>query len=280
MMLVTEAREITDPRKLIIDDLIIYIKKCQESGHDILLSIDANETLDKSTSQIRRLANTCNLLDVHNTLHPDDTPFPSHSRGSGKIDFCFASPFLIDCITRSGILAIDDAYMSDHRTLFLDLDIKQYFNGLTSDPVSRLSRAFTTKNEKLKTAFIKYVDNEWLKRKLTDRIKCIDKMSQLPNHQTDKLKIQKMWEKIDKQIGHIFLQGEKSLDLPTKTREWSPAFAKSGAECRYWKARLQNATMHRCGNQSLSHLANKYDILDDGSTDHSTLETRLDEATR
>jgi hypothetical protein len=76
------------------------------------------------------------------------------------IDFCFASPFLVGCITRSGILAIDNAYMSDHRTLFLDLDIKQYFNGLSSDPVSRLSRAFTTKNEKLTTAFIKFVADE------------------------------------------------------------------------------------------------------------------------
>lgn len=79
MMLVTEERDIIDPRRLIIDDLIVYITNCQDSGHDILLCIDANESMEKSTSQIRRLANTCNLLDVHANLHLDETLLPSHS---------------------------------------------------------------------------------------------------------------------------------------------------------------------------------------------------------
>ena len=281
MMLVTEERAVIDPRKLIIDDLIIYITNCQESGHDILLCIDANESMDKSTSQIRRLANTCNLLDVHTNLHFNETTLPSHSRGSEKIDFCLASPPLLDCITRSGILALDDAYMSDHQAMFLDLDIKRYFKGITTDPVSRQSRSFTTKNEKLTSGFNTFVSDAWLKRKMTDRIKIMDTLSRLQSDKIDKLKIQKMWDTIDVQIGSIFLQGEQSLNIPTKIREWSPALAKSGAECRYWKARLQNATMDRCGNQSLSQLANKYAILDDGTTDQPrTLENRLDEATR
>lgn len=280
MMLVTEERDIIDPRRLIIDDLIVYITHCQESGHDILLCIDANESMEKPASQIRRLANTCNLLDVHANLHLDETLLPSHSRGSEKIDFCLASPPLLDCITRSGILALDDAYMSDHRAMFLDLDIKRYFKGITTDLVSRQSRSFTTKNEKLTAGFNSYVSDEWLKRKMTGRIKIMDTLSRLPDDQIDKSRIQRMWEAIDTQIGIIFLQGEQSLNIPNKIREWSPALAKSGAERRYWKARLQNATMDRCGKQSLSHLANKYAIIDDGTTDQLTLEQRLDEATR
>ena len=89
-----------------------------------------------------------------------------------------------------------------------------------------------------------------------------------------------MWEKLDLEIGGIFHRGEKSLNLPTKTHEWSPALAKSGAECCYWTARLYNVTTGRCGNQGLSKLANKYAIMDDENTDITLLETKLDEATQ
>jgi hypothetical protein len=54
---------------------------------------------------------------------------------------------------------------------------------------------------------------------------------------------------------------QRSLNPPTKTREWSPALAKAGAACRYWKARLYNATNGRCGNQGLVKLSNKYAIM-------------------
>jgi len=128
VMLVTEGRD-ADPRNQMLKDLTAYILTCQESGHDILLCIDANESMSKCTSKIRQLADTCNLLDVHTNLHPDEKEVPSFVRGSEKIDFCLATPHILECITRSGILFIDDAYMSDHRTMFLDLDVNRYFNG-------------------------------------------------------------------------------------------------------------------------------------------------------
>ena len=108
----------------------------------------------------------------------------------------------------------------------------------------------------------------------------MEKISKLPTDRVNKQKMQSSWDKLDLEIGNVFREGEKCLNKPSKTREWSPAFAKSGAECRYWKARLYNATNGRCGTQGLSKLANKYAIMDDGTTDQLELETRLDEATR
>jgi hypothetical protein len=142
--------------------------------------MDANESMTKSNSQIRRLANTCNLLDVQTNLHPTETTVPSFSRGSKKIDFCFVSPIVLECITQSGILVLDDACMSDHRAMFFDLDIQRYFNGVTPDPVGRPSRSFTTKNTKLTSVFNTYVAEEWTKRKMTDCIRVMEKLSRLP----------------------------------------------------------------------------------------------------
>jgi hypothetical protein len=126
--------------------------------------------------------------------------------------------------------------MSDHRVMFLDLDIKRYFHGVTLDPISCQSRSFTTKNDKLTLGFNTYVSDAWVQHKMTDRIKIMDTLSRLPSDKIEKHKIQKMWDTIDIQVGSIFLQGEKSLKIPNKLREWSPALAKAGAECRYWKA--------------------------------------------
>jgi len=103
--------------------------------------------------------------------------------------------------------------------MFLDLDIKRYFNGITPDPISRQSQSFTTKNDKLTSGFNTYVSDAWLKRNMTERIKFMDTFSRLPSDKIDKQKIQKMWDTIDSQIGSIFLQGEKCLDIPTKTQE-------------------------------------------------------------
>ena len=64
----------------------------------------------------------------------------------------------------------------------------------------------------------------------------MEKLSRLPSDKIDIKKMQTMWEKLDLEIGGIFQKWEKSLNLPTKTREWSPALAKLGAECPYWKA--------------------------------------------
>ncbi len=123
-------------------------------GHEIILSLDANETHRQSNSGLRRLSTTCSLLDIHKALHPH-TALPSHRRGRKKIDYMFASPRILQCVSKAGILAMDRAYGSDHRLLFVDLDIQKCFNGVTADPVTIPTRSFTTKNTKRTNIFVK-----------------------------------------------------------------------------------------------------------------------------
>jgi hypothetical protein len=58
--------------------------------------------------------------------------------------------------------------------MFLDLDVNQYFNGITPDTVGRTSRLFTTENKKLTGAFSQFVSNDWTKQKLSGRIKIMN----------------------------------------------------------------------------------------------------------
>ena len=164
--------------------------------------------MTKSTSKIRHLANTCNLVDIHAHHHSDELEVPSFIRGSEKIDFCFATPHLLECITRSGIMVHDDAYMSDHRTMFLDLDTQHYFNGITPDTVGRAFRSFTTKNKKLTGMFSQFMSDEWSKRKLSDRIKILDNLSKLGPNKVNLKRMQVMWDKLDMEIGYAIKTSE------------------------------------------------------------------------
>jgi len=112
------------PRHQFIVDLQAWIEYKIENGHQIILSIDANEpfhgsegsftrlhyTLDKPIplkghdGTIATLVKSCSLCDplVH---HQPDQPAPStYDRGKDRIDFIFTSITLLPSIQRSGIL--------------------------------------------------------------------------------------------------------------------------------------------------------------------------------
>jgi hypothetical protein len=67
----------------------------------------------KMNSGMRWLITTCSLLYVHETLHPQ-TALPSHRRGSEKLDYIFASPRILACVSQAGILPMDAAFGADH----------------------------------------------------------------------------------------------------------------------------------------------------------------------
>jgi hypothetical protein len=67
--------------------------------------MDANESMHKNRSQIAKLAEQCNLIDIHTFHHQRDGSEPpaSHKSGSEKIDHCLVSPGIAKETDRCGI---------------------------------------------------------------------------------------------------------------------------------------------------------------------------------
>jgi hypothetical protein len=87
-----------------------------------------------------------------------------------------------------------------------------------------------------------------------------------------------MWEKIDQEIGTVFLSAEKALHTPTKKgHKWSPALAKAGLAKRHWKTRLTQA---QAGTLPKAPPHGSYTIQDDCTLDLEILQKRYDEATK
>jgi hypothetical protein len=275
-MLVTQNRP-ANPRAVFIEDLIAYIQECQLQGHEILLCLDANETIERATSGLRRLATMCSLSDVHEILHPH-TALPSHRRGSGKIDFILASPRVLSCITQAGILALDDGFGSDHRLLFIDVAIDRLFKGVTADPVSVRNRNFTTKNKKRTNVFLEAIQLEWTRRNLSNRVKIVQAISNKSPNTINRPKLQQLWDKIDSEIGHALDKANQTLQQPKRRQIWSPAVARAGEVKRYWKARISNVLAGLDGRIALNKKASKLGIHDDLTEDITELESRYDSA--
>jgi hypothetical protein len=278
VMLTTEGRMIT-PRKAFIEDLIRYILDCQDSGHEILLMLDANESMHRTNSGINRLTTICGLTDVYTSLFPDEH-VSSFKYGSDRIDFCLASPLVLASINRAGILPFDVAFSSDHRPMFLDINVHTLFKGVSHNPIDLRCRSFTTKNEKRSQLFVTSVSSEWTRRNMTRRIGVLANKSLLPTEQINTLKIQRAWDKLDKEIGRIFHHAEGNLKVSQATRSWSPELARAGAVKRYWKSRWNSAIK---GNDTIvQFLAEsiRLHIDEDWTNNCDLLAQRYDEASK
>jgi hypothetical protein len=148
-----------NPRRQFILDLQAWLEHLIQKKHDIVLTLDGNEdytetaklftplsytpgkhiTSSTHDGSLSTLINTCGLIDPLRIHHSIETPPPTYSRGSKRIDYIFISKALQDATIRSGILPYNHPFVSDHRPCFLDFDGSQLFKDPTHsiDPPKR-----------------------------------------------------------------------------------------------------------------------------------------------
>jgi hypothetical protein len=118
-----------NPRKQFITDLTVEIKKWQQAGADIILGGDFNERLGETQDGLAHLVTQCGLADVHTSNHGTDGKPNTYSRGSKQLDYIFVSPLILDYVDICGINPFHLVLHTDHRGLFLDLDLKGLLGG-------------------------------------------------------------------------------------------------------------------------------------------------------
>jgi exonuclease III len=195
---VTQTTSHSNPRHQFIFDLQSWIKCKIESGHDIILALDANATYNPDTpgsphplqykegiptydkkhdAKLSTLISTCNLVDPLAKQH-SSRPFPaSHIRGSERIDFILVSQTIDMAVKASGCLSFSSLFNSDHKNYCVDFDAKLLF----SDPAYEIA------------------PRSYRKVRLHDP-KLIDKYRELLYHLLD---VHKILEKLTDLKGHV-----------------------------------------------------------------------------
>ena len=93
---------------------------------------------------MRELLSKSGLSDIISTFHGATTP-ATHQRGTQTIDHSLGTSGVIKAVKRCGILPIHKHVTSDHRPVYVDLDIGVLLKGKISQS-KEMQRKFTSKD--------------------------------------------------------------------------------------------------------------------------------------
>lgn len=118
-----------DPRKTFIKDLITEVKRWQSEGAQVILGGDFSENLGETSDGLANLVSTCGLTDIHAQFHGIEGEPATYVRGQKRVDYVFAMAGVLPFVRACGIEAFFTTVHSDHRGLFLDLDLLGLLGG-------------------------------------------------------------------------------------------------------------------------------------------------------
>ena len=221
------------PRTRFITDLSNTIKRLQTSGHAILVMMDANAVLGKDT-KLGEMLLSHDLEDLHKS-----SPAPSTYIGSDhrRIDYMFGCPRTVAAISRQGTLSYFEGPQSDHRALYIDLNILQLFGAEITEqqlPPS-ISRALKSGNPELVSKYLREMRNYYSIHSMKERIDTL-----YSTHQSlSREQVRRLLSSWDEDQGRAMRAAEKLLRFPPKLYKWSPRLRNAGVLMRYWKLRLR-----------------------------------------
>ena len=102
-----------------VRNIVKSIQALQKNKHDIILSLDANETNGQDKVRIDLVLKECQLYDLH-TIGPDDKPPATYAYGNHRrIDYMLGTSMDKETTRQAGYLAYNNGIHSKHRGLFL-----------------------------------------------------------------------------------------------------------------------------------------------------------------
>ena len=225
-----------NPRQQFFHDLSSFIITLRNSNeaHSVILMMDANSTL-KTDTKFQGFITSLELSDLHTS-----DPVPSTYIGAKerRIAYIFGTDRIVQSVLRAGTLAYTEGPQSDHRGLYIDLDLSSIFDPSyeppTCLPVSK--RSLVSGNPEHVAHYIDKMKEYYDHHRMYDRLKEL-----VANHHTmtkEELRVQ--LEKWDADQGRAMLAAETNLmKIKDKTFSWSPKLRNSALIRKYWKLRLR-----------------------------------------
>jgi len=112
-----------NPRNTATQDLHTAIQEWQNSGDQVIILTDFNDNVTGTLA--RHWAASLGLVEAVSYLHTGSQPPPTFQYSSHPIDGIFVSPELLTN-AQGGYLGFGEAVISDHRAIWLDLDLPQF----------------------------------------------------------------------------------------------------------------------------------------------------------
>ena len=208
--------QIVNPRDKVISDLIEVLQKDIEAGVDILLTGDFNEKIDGPTAEKLRDIGLSNIIETF-----IDSPPRTYKYGKHCIDHLWASTNILSTVTSIGIAPFSFFNSSDHRAIYVDLDIKDILdNDSFHIPPIRFRRLKTTSLSSVKS-YKKSITKLTKRHKISRKFRKLKKSFKKHGPTTSNIA---QLNKLDSLITKILLDSERQcsrISHKCKT-PWSP----------------------------------------------------------
>jgi hypothetical protein len=159
---------------------------------------------------------------------------PTYIRGTKRLDYCLLSPCLAPFVRASGINRFNECYHSDHRALFLDIDLRGYL-GDTLPTLARPNQRFVSTGSRHVTKFVNKVYSHLQANKVFHAFQ---------EYSLDADLLEAPWQRanaIDDMLGQALDTAERACSS-VPTHPWSENLHRASLKIRYWKTYLTART--------------------------------------
>ena len=115
---------IPHPRQQLVQDLQQELEPLEAQGYDLAVVGDFNESIGVIPDMMATVCARCGLTDALGFYHPAEDGTPSYIRGRKRLDYGLLSTTLLSAVSAVGMNRFMELYASDHRALFIDLDLQ------------------------------------------------------------------------------------------------------------------------------------------------------------
>jgi hypothetical protein len=111
-----------DPRIQTVLDISKELAVHHANQRSICIVGGFNEVLGDDPALMAAACSKFGLVDVMDSLHPEDAHMPSYARSKNRLDYALVSKDLLPDVTHSGLQHYHEFYPSDHRPIFFGLN--------------------------------------------------------------------------------------------------------------------------------------------------------------
>ena len=242
--------------------------------------MDANESLYPVTNKFKQSVQKMGLINSFLPRHSHLPEVPTHQDGSEQIDYILITPDLEPFVKKGGILPLNYIHPSDHRTLFVDIDIESALQTQLSDLINPQYRTLRLNNAEAIKKYTTHLTRLYQKHKVLERLLELDKSLQdstTPDQR--EYWIEKM-VKLDQERTDYKRSAEKQCAKSHLTikHPWSAKLCQAGQTITYWKGRKTGIEMSTPLRPSHYKIRQDYQIEDNDSSDLDYVKKNLSEA--
>jgi hypothetical protein len=119
-----------NPRRSCCTDLEVFLTPLRTAGDELLVMGDLNEHLGANTSGMNAVVAKLGLVDTASYHHGLDGEVSTYSRSNNRLDCMLCTNALAPSIWRCGVLLFNFVILSDHRGVFIDVDVDKFLGAI------------------------------------------------------------------------------------------------------------------------------------------------------